>query len=311
MSRPRDCGLVAAYAICRGYQAPEDRALTAPEDRALTAPEDRALTALRNETRQKIRDLTSYCRKYVREGHSLRIEEVLTFDQRRLPADNMSLSLDKYRVFDDEAHAFITDVLIERRLVYRFHRWKRYFDVSIMRELRALHTFALDGLTSDTPWTSCFDVNLVVRCELRAMYFVHGRSHMYNYNTVRRMLSGGTKERSVVDDMIRLRPMFDNDDDLEEHVYRLYGELPSNVMRAVRLLWYVQKILPTYYDYDNRTCNFEGDDDNENEDQNDKRALRYLFTAYAMWSYTRGFLKPEVIGQMSDVDLLHLAKKCY
>ncbi|CAL1671803.1 unnamed protein product [Lasius platythorax] len=104
MARPRDCGLVTAYAICRGYRAHEDR----------------VLTILRNETRQRIRDFTSYCRKYVREGHYLRIEEVLTFDQRRLPADDMWHSINKYRIFD-ETHALITDVLIAQEIVYRFH----------------------------------------------------------------------------------------------------------------------------------------------------------------------------------------------
>lgn len=88
MVRPRDCGLVAAYAICRDYYY-----------------RDRKLLAIRNATRQYVRDFTSYCRKYIRKRQQLRIEEILTFDSRRLHRDDagsISRAIERYGVFDPE-----------------------------------------------------------------------------------------------------------------------------------------------------------------------------------------------------------------
>lgn len=89
------------------------------------------------------------------------------------------------------------------------------------------------------------------------MYFVHGHSIAYNYNVVSHMLVRDTEERFVLNNVVQLCPMFDRDDNNDEdYMYPLYAEkLPTPVMRAVRMIWYVLKVLPTYLDDNERDYN--------------------------------------------------------
>lgn len=82
----------------------------------------------------------------LRERQRLRIEEVLTFDFRRLSADtDMSQWMED--VFDN-IKTLITDEMLERRLVYRLENWKAYFDKYLRRELRLLALIARDDYLS-------------------------------------------------------------------------------------------------------------------------------------------------------------------
>lgn len=119
----------------------------------------------------------------------------------------------------------MTDVLLARRLVYRFQNWNLE-DTPINPFARAASPLQdRPRRILLTPWTSSFTVNLVIRSEFRAMYFVHSHSIAYNYNVVSHMLVRGTEERFVLNNVVQLCPMFDRDDNNDEdYMYPLYAE---------------------------------------------------------------------------------------
>lgn len=130
----------------------------------------------------------------MRVRQELRLEEVLTFDTRRLhEGDNMSLAIQRYNTFQPDYTTIVTDIMFRRRIVYRLDNWN-YFDRTIGRELFLLGEIARDTSFSSLPWTPPCVVELLMHAEFRAMYFVHGRSTVYEYAMCRRIfLQHGTK----------------------------------------------------------------------------------------------------------------------
>jgi len=227
MARPQDCGLAPAYALCRGYRGA-----------------DRRLLETRRDTRQYLRDLSTYIDEYVSKRFQLRIEEVVTLDYRRLSC-SMSRALERHRVFEKGATTIATRELLRRDLIHRMYDWDRHVRTNIGADLRLLQSVARDRFPGPLPYTPKLLVMTVMRAEFRAMYFVHGRSNAYNYAVCEYMFEKGSEAAAAEDGEIVRVQTLDQDDDDDDTFVPLYArDLAVPVVRAMRLLWSVANGVP-------------------------------------------------------------------
>lgn len=275
MARPSDSGYVASYVLCRGYSP--------------NLYKD--LKQLSQSTRQYIRDVISYALNYVRERQALRIEEVFTLDTRRF--DDIDVAIRDLRIFDENALCYATSLLVQRRLVYRFTNWTRYFDAAIGPDIHFLSRLLDIGtnLSADL-WPRIETVAQTIKAEFRVMYLLHGRNTSYNYNVMRLMYSNGNETKSSVNGIIQLRPLYDPTTS-DQYIFPLFSaQIPNVYTTVIRFLYETIQIM------DNEI-------DNEDDDDNDK-VLKFLVTCYASYGYTHCFLNK---SHLRNIDRIKIVKR--
>lgn len=269
LGRPSDFGSIPAFLICHSYIDGDRQRVTLRKFRSLS-----------KDTRQYIRDSVSYIWYYVRSGHKLRVEEVLTFDRLRLPY-GMSAAFDHYGVFDNDSRCITSDLLLQHGLLYRIEneQWQNHVDVCIVDDLLFLMSIAMrtcQGIDSDG-WILTSIIRRSIRAQFRCLYFVHGSSRHYNYETMRHIFVNRNELESVNRGIITLRPFHD---DTDTFAYPLYSKMiKQHHMSAIRHIWYA-------------ICGIEEAIENIDEEIYDEfdnihRCIRYVITIFASWSYRK------------------------
>lgn len=266
MARPTDCGFVPTYVISRGY-----------------AIGSRTMNNLAESTRQYILDLKSYCKKYVRSGQCLRIEEVLTFDATRV--QNIADAIRRLGVFDDETRTLTTRALLERRLVYRLSYWSNHFDDSVGADLRFLKRIIhCDQRYRSKLWIPYRVVARTTRAEFCVMYFIHRRNISYNYMVMRMMFINGNEAASTFDGLVHLRAL--NDDTYDYEKIPLYASnIPIAIAKVIRHLRLVHRHMPSEFN-------------------SPSHAVRYIVTCCAAWAYTRCILTGSALDNVDMAEII-------
>lgn len=120
MARPTDSGFLPTFVLCRGYEEANN-----------------SLKRIRNEALQHMHDMLQFYKHYVHTDHTLRIEEVQTFDSLR--CDGISSEIERQRVFEDDL-CIMTVELLNREVLHRVCNWRRHVQASIGADIAFLRS---------------------------------------------------------------------------------------------------------------------------------------------------------------------------
>jgi len=115
MARPKQMSLLAISTLCRFYHYAKETQLRQSIAAAV----------------QHTRDLTKFAEQYVRDRHTLRIEEVVTIDRQRVRSSIIGTL--KWRgVFENDRFCSTTRALLRANLLIRLTNWSGYVCVRIL-----------------------------------------------------------------------------------------------------------------------------------------------------------------------------------
>lgn len=205
---------------------------------------------------------------------------MLTFDRRRV--GDLQDAINDAKVFHSDALCFSTCSLLQHRLIYRLSNWKTHVERSIGPDLELLFGLLDCQNYSDEAWMSPQRIARAVKAEFRSMYFVHGMSTVYNYQTMKLMFLYTKEAASYIDGIVHLRPLYDSVSD--QYVFPLFSSrLPCDVMDCVRFVYNVNRVM------------------NEKFSNDTGELERYFVTCYAAWTYTRCMYVKSALS-LVDVD---------
>lgn len=165
-------------------------------------------------TRQRVSNLMDYLCHYFANRVVLRLEEVLTFDEKR--HNNIPSKINEEGVFDQNRSTIICDLLVEKGLIYNFVNWKRYVEMNVSRDLLLLHRLCDRNTDYDDDALPCVSrkiVRNVARAQHRVYFFVHGHDPRFNYSMVQGMYIGRNESSSLDERGLFIRLVeHDNDD---------------------------------------------------------------------------------------------------